>query len=507
MTIVQAIILGVVQGLTEFLPISSTAHLVIVPRILGWELDPELSFVFDVLVQLGSILAVIAYFWSDWCKMFRAVTLSLWKRDPSSTEDVRLVWLIVLATIPAVICGLMFKEGFQEMLGNSRGVALLLLGTAALLTIGERVSIKSHRELTGLSWIDALMIGLFQALAILPGISRSGSTVVGGLFRGLKRPSAARFSFLMAVPVMLGAAVFTGSELLASEAVGEYLLVIVVGFVVAAAVGFLSIHWMLEYLARHSLHGFAVYCTVVALIVLLSGCGSSATPTAFHKMRIGVTPSTQAIARAWVGSSERADNATIELAKYSSNRRLLKAVASGGVAAGIVMHYSSEMSLDQSLYPTPLALTSLMVLVHPSNPVQELSGKQVQSIYSGTVVDWSELGGSNGAIQVLCREDGSDARLVFDAVVMKDRIPITTAVVMPGDDAMAAYVARTPQAIGYGWIASASQDVKTVVVGESLVTPVQAVTYAQPSGVLREWLSWVQAGGQDVLLPGFTPLP
>ncbi|MCC7358836.1 MAG: undecaprenyl-diphosphatase UppP [Anaerolineales bacterium] len=270
MTIFQAILLGLVQGLTEFIPVSSSAHLVLVPWLLGWQFPAGAKFVFDVLVQLGTLAAVIVYFWKDLWAIAVAVLQGLARGKPWGTPEARLGWLVVLATIPAVVLGLLFKDFFEAAFGSPTGTAALLLVTAAALVLAERVG-RGAREVTSIKWLDALLIGLAQAVAILPGVSRSGATISAGRALGLARPAAARFSFLMSVPVMVGAGVVAAKDLLDMPNFGGYVLPIGLAMVVAAVVGFVCIRWLLSYLGRGSLYGFAVYCAAAGLGCLAWG--------------------------------------------------------------------------------------------------------------------------------------------------------------------------------------------------------------------------------------------
>lgn len=270
MSILQAALLGLIQGLTEFLPVSSSAHLVLVPWLLGWQFDEKAKFVFDVLVQNGTLVAVILYFWKDIWYITRAVVEGLLKRQPLGTADARLGWFIVVATIPAVVLGLAFKDFFEATFADPIATALQLLVTAALLIFAERYG-KRERDLAQMTWLDSLLIGLMQALAILPGISRSGATMAGGLARHYQRPAAARFSFLMSIPVMLGAGVVALKDLLEIPNFTEYLLPVGVGFTVAAIVGYASIAWLLSFVRQRSFYGFAVYCVLVSVACLAFG--------------------------------------------------------------------------------------------------------------------------------------------------------------------------------------------------------------------------------------------
>ena len=268
MTLIQAIILGIIQGLTEFLPISSSAHLVITPYLLGWEIPAEAEFIFDVLVQMGTLVAVIAYFWKDLVEIAGGFLSALWERKPFKTPPARLGWYIILATLPAVLIGLFIKDQVEAAFASPVAVAGFLLVTAFILYIAERFG-KRTVKLAGMNWRDSLVIGCFQVLSLFPGVSRSGSTITGGMLRGLDRPDAARFSFLMSIPAMLGAGLIATLDLLEMPNFADQVPGLVAGFLAAAVVGYLSIRWLLGYLTRRSLNVFAVYCVIAAAVVLL----------------------------------------------------------------------------------------------------------------------------------------------------------------------------------------------------------------------------------------------
>ncbi len=268
MSFFQSLILGVVQGVTEFLPISSTAHLILVPWLVGWKFDPGVAFVFDVLLQLGTVAAVIAYFWKDLTEIARATLSGLLSRRPLATEKARLGWLIVLATVPAVIVGLAFKPFFESLHRNPIAVAGILTLGAALIVVTEKIGRRS-RGFDSITWRDALIIGASQSLALLPGVSRSAATICGGMLCHLERPSAARFSFLMSVPVLIAAAVLAVKDLVELPGFGAYLPPLAAGFLASAVVGFASIHWLLTYLARHPMNLFAGYRVVFGAVCFL----------------------------------------------------------------------------------------------------------------------------------------------------------------------------------------------------------------------------------------------
>jgi undecaprenyl-diphosphatase len=267
MTILQSIILGIIQGLTEFLPISSSAHLVITPYLLGWTIPAQEGFTFDVLVQLGTLVAVIAYFRHDLWSILRAVFVGIVNRRPFSEPMARLGWLLVLATLPAIIAGVFFKDLVEQAFGSPLAAALFLLVTAALLVVAERIGHRT-RQLEAVNWKDALVVGLFQAISLLPGVSRSGATISGGMIRDLDRPTAARFSFLMSVPVFLGAGALAVVDLIKLPDAFMQVPALVAGFITSMVAGYLSIRWLLGYLAKRSLYSFAIYCVALCLLVI-----------------------------------------------------------------------------------------------------------------------------------------------------------------------------------------------------------------------------------------------
>ncbi len=270
MTFLQSILLGIVQGLTEFLPISSSAHLVIIPYLLGWQIPATEAFIFDVLVQVASLVAVIAYFWKDLVTIVRSVIEGLIRKQPFKEPAARLGWLIVLATIPAGLIGLALKDVVEQAFVSPLALAFFLLVTAGFLVVAERMGRRVH-SLEQVDWKDALWIGLAQAVSIFPGVSRSGATISGGMGRGLERPAAARFAFLMSIPIMLAAGLLAGKDLATASGFGAMLGVFIPGLIASAIVSYFAIRWLLRYLLRHSLYVFAAYCAILAIVILLVG--------------------------------------------------------------------------------------------------------------------------------------------------------------------------------------------------------------------------------------------
>jgi undecaprenyl-diphosphatase len=270
MTPVEAIVYGLIQGATEYIPVSSTAHLLIAPWLFGWA---EPSTAFDVLVQLGTLGAVMLYLRRDLIDIVRSTVRGLLSRRPLVDEHATRGWMIVVATIPAVVFGLLFDKAIDESMGDARAVFVQLVVNGVLLAGAELLGQRQRAQGGGraLTWPMAVAIGFGQALAIVPAISRSGATIATALVCGVNRGEAARFSFLMSIPVMLGAGVLKGAKLVRHQPEvlqreGQGLLI---AFVVAAVVGFVVIAWLQGFLRRHTLYGFAAWCVVVGLLGLL----------------------------------------------------------------------------------------------------------------------------------------------------------------------------------------------------------------------------------------------
>lgn len=263
MNLFQAFFLGIVQGLTEFIPVSSTAHLLISQSIFDLPAG-EAMFSFLVIVQLGTLVSLFAFYWRDLLAIARA-TLDF--RHP--TPERNLGFYIVVATIPALVVGFFLNHMVEELFDRPMlQASIRLFSAAALLTFAEFFS-KKNRGLDSMSWYDALFVGVMQVIAVFPGASRSGTTISGGMLLGLDRPSAARFAFLMSVPVMLAAGGFKILDVFQMTNTRELLPSLVVGFVTAAVVGWFAIKWLIDYLSRRSLYVFAIYCAIAGTIVLV----------------------------------------------------------------------------------------------------------------------------------------------------------------------------------------------------------------------------------------------
>jgi undecaprenyl-diphosphatase len=266
---IQALIMGLVQGLTEFLPVSSSGHLILVPWLFGWK-DPFIdSLAFSVMLHMGTLLALLVYFWRDWLKLIPAGLATIRDRSFKGDPDRKMAWLIAVATIPAILVGPIFNDTVEAWVREPARVALMLCVGAAILWLADRWGSKT-REMGSLTFRGAFGIGVAQVLALVPGISRSGISISAGLFQGLNREAAARFSFLMATPVVAGAGLWEARKILTHQAgVNPSAHLILIGFVAAAVSGLLAIHFMLEFLKRQPLTIFVVYRVVAAVIVFI----------------------------------------------------------------------------------------------------------------------------------------------------------------------------------------------------------------------------------------------
>ncbi|HYO67077.1 MAG TPA: undecaprenyl-diphosphate phosphatase [Archangium sp.] len=264
MSLLQAIVLGLVQGLTEFLPISSTAHLRIVPELLGW---PDPGAAYSAVIQLGTVAAVLIYFRHDIVTLLRAFFQGLVRRQPFATTDSRLAWFVLIGTLPIGICGLAFKKTIEGSLRSLYVISGSLIVLALILFVVERLA--SHkRTLDDMRWRDGLIVGLWQALALIPGSSRSGTTITGALSLGLRREDAARYSFLLSIPATSLAGIFELQHLLeATERPST--MALVTGTLVAFASGWAAIAWLLSYLRKRSTLIFIVYRVVLGVVLLV----------------------------------------------------------------------------------------------------------------------------------------------------------------------------------------------------------------------------------------------
>jgi undecaprenyl-diphosphatase len=279
--IYQVVVLAIVQGLAEFIPVSSSGHLIIVRRLLGWnELSPAHELTFDVALHFGTLLSVLFYFRRTWIQIIRAALGGKVVRfseaggtDQNLTADEQreerlLLWFLAIATIPGAIAGKLLEHSAEDYFREHIFlIAGALIVVALLMWWGEKVG-ELRKSLTGINFADALIVGCAQAFALIPGVSRSGSTITAGLFRNMTREAAVRFSFLLSTPLIAGAALLKAHELRKEGLPAEMHMPFLVGVLVSAVVGYMAIAWLIRYLQSNSLKVFIVYRIVVGVIVI-----------------------------------------------------------------------------------------------------------------------------------------------------------------------------------------------------------------------------------------------
>ncbi len=269
MGLIEAVLLGIVQGLTEFLPVSSSGHLVLLSSLLGVE---EPTLVFDILLHFGTLVAVFIVFWSDIVSLVKGAWRIIsqpnkWRRLAEDDPDARIVLSILLGTIPVVIVGFLLQDLVSKLFNAPVFAGYMLLITGTILFVSEKAS-KTQKAPDKITLQDGFIIGLGQAVAILPGISRSGTTIAVGLLRGLRREEVAKFSFLLSIPAILGSQVLGVVELLATESITTPYWIMAVGTLVSAITGFFAIKLLLQLVRKNRLLIFAYYTWFVGLIVV-----------------------------------------------------------------------------------------------------------------------------------------------------------------------------------------------------------------------------------------------
>jgi undecaprenyl-diphosphatase len=267
--LVQALVMGITQGLTEFLPVSSSGHLIVVPFLLGFH-DPFIdSLAFSVLLHVATLVALLIYFRADWLRLIPAGLAALRDRSLHGDPDRRLAWLLAVATVPAVIAGILLNDVIESNVRSPQQVAVMLAVGAAILWLADRAG-QHAKAVEQVTFPVAFGIGVAQAFALVPGISRSGMSISAGLFAGLTREAAARFSFLMATPVIAGAGIWEAIKLIRGEGGVEVAIgPLAVGMIAALVSGLLAIELTLRYLRSHPVTIFVAYRLVLAAVVLV----------------------------------------------------------------------------------------------------------------------------------------------------------------------------------------------------------------------------------------------
>lgn len=266
MTIVSSMLLGIIQGLTEFLPISSSGHLILFHDILNWQTADDLAF--DVFLHWGTLVALVIYFYKDIIRYIKAFLKSFVSWNLKTDLDQRLSWLILISMIPAVIAGLFLNDIIDQLFRNIISVAFFLIIVGVIFLLVERYCVK-NMNLTSLTWGKALLLGVAQAIALIPGVSRSGATISTGLVLNLNREEAARFSFLMSIPIVFAAGAKKAWDMKDLVLSTADFFVYLVGFLASVIIGYLAIKFLLNYLKNHSLNIFAYYRIILGIVILI----------------------------------------------------------------------------------------------------------------------------------------------------------------------------------------------------------------------------------------------
>jgi len=505
MTLLQAILLGIIQGITEFLPISSSAHLVLTPYLLGWQLDQDFIFSFNVLVQVGTLAAVIAYFRDDLWIIAKEMVTGIIKGKPFAEIPARTGYFVLLATIPAGIVGLLAKDVIAAAFNSPRATSLFLIGTAALLIISEKFG-KRDRDLEDMGTIDAIWIGLFQALSVFPGISRSGSTITGGMTRHFDRKTAGQFAFLMSIPIMLAAGSLEAFDLLSMEGLARFLPVLLAGFAAAAVSGFLAIRWLLRYISQHSLLPFAVYCVLLGAgtfsLTLTSPRGPSANFQPIDTEAIAIVafdPDLKWMLPIMVDCQQKEGDFQAVYQEKSWKSNIYSTV-------DVYMSLGEQEGMGRFAYL--LGEDEVIPVVHPGLSISNMPDQLIRDIFSGSISTWDEVfnscrdcfdqgfQGDSQAIQVYGYSNQSMIARVFSASYLKAGPAGVNIRLAPGAEAMREMVSMDQNALGYlprSWV---NDSINAVLRGnnpeKSAFLPIIATSQVEPQNSMKAWLACVQ---------------
>jgi undecaprenyl-diphosphatase len=507
MTFLQSIILGIIQGLTEFLPISSSAHLVLIPHLLGWDLNDEFVFPFNVLVQAGTLVAVIVYYRQDLLEIITSVVKGIRNRRLFEEEPARIGWLAVLATIPAGLIGFLFKDQVEAAFSSPSLTAVFLFLTAGLLILAEFAG-KKTRELGELRWLDALWIGFFQVLSIFPGVSRSGSTITGGMTRNFDRKPAGQFAFLLAIPILAAAGLLGLLDLFELENLTDYLPLMAVGFIVSGMVGYLAIRWLIAYISNNSLLPFAGYCLILgAGSLLLFGLPEPTQapttaalmpePSEVETYQVSIEPDLEWLLPAMNACQQEADNLDILFGQ--------EAVSDSSVLTDdVFIAYGEIQNLSDSVFQ--IGSDSLALASHPSLSLEDASSDLAAMIFSSNQKTWAE-------VREYCVECFSSASQSGDIVLFVypsetrlrqatvELLPAgfhfaSTALIAPGARQVRESLSADPNAVGFlprKWLNSSVKEIHlTGTVGSTPQIPILAYTANHFDETLADWLICVQ---------------
>ena len=505
MTLLQAIILGIIQGVTEFLPISSSAHLVLFPHFLGWSFPQEIAFSFNVIVQLGTLTAVIIYYWSELFAIIKAFLSGIIKKDPFSEPRSRLAWLLALATLPGVLSGFFLKDAVEMVFGSPAMTAFFLFGTAFLIIVGEFIG-KRNRTIESMKWLDAVFIGLFQAISIFPGISRSGSTITGAMMRNIKRQDASRFSFLMAIPIMLGAGAVSVIDLIKSQTLYTSLLPISIGFISAGITGFFAIRWLISFISRNNFLPFAIYCILLGAVTL--GL-SILNPQKFEQQKydnpdysVSVTfsPEIKPFITLAAPCNSTLNQGSIDLFSEADGYQSI-------ITSDVVISYEN---IHETLpFHFKLGAENLVFAVSNLNPLKSLTKPLLVRILTGDLSKWGLLESEcpecfeqsldpvweEKSIAVWIYNEGNIFQQILRKNLLGDAFASADAYISPGPEQMFQALSIDQAAIGFlpkSWQGIGLHTIQINEILDQMHVSIFASTHSMPSGLLQNWLLCVQ---------------
>jgi len=513
MTFLQAIILGIIQGITEFLPISSSAHLVLFPYLLNWDIPSEQVFPFDVLIQIGTLFSVIYYYREDLWNIIRKMAKGLLNHHPFAEVEARIGWLTLLASIPASIIGILTKPLVQSAFNNPSITAFFLFITAGLLVAGETLS-KRSREIDELNWTDALWIGAFQILSIFPGISRSGSTIAGGMTRGLKRKPAGQFAFLLSIPIMSAAGVVGILDLVKVDHFSNFLPILASGFLTAAIVGYFSISWLIRYISHNSLLPFAGYCLFLgagslilfALNPTTSFNAQEAQITSQFNQKVyqvGFNPDLEWLLPTMHDCQQKIGEVEILYIPQPADLE-----ESDSIEA--MISYAANTTTPNHQYQ--IGINTLYVAAHPSQPLQALTPVMVNGIFSGNIRNWEELWNScptcfsknppavQNALKIWVLPEDNILSHSFMEFSLQNPIA-SHAQIAPNAKFLRQIIASDADAIGYltsGWLDDAVRGITVMDErGEYIEIPITISMHNEPDEKLTQWIICLQTELSD----------
>lgn len=270
----QAIVLGIVEGITEFLPISSTGHLTIVEKLMGMKIDDPSVVAFTAVIQIGAILAAVIYFWSDIWRILQACWCGLWWKRARRKFDYKYGWAIIIGSIPIAVVGLLFKHEVETVLRSLWFVAIGLIGWSVVMWLADNRAVKNKRDEAGTNWKDTLAIGMGQCLSLIPGVSRSGATISVGLFRGFDRVSVTKLSFFLGIPALMAAGLLEVVTKYKHISGGVGWTSTIIATAVSFVVGYMAVSWLLKFIQSNNFRSFIIYRFALGLVIIgLLGAG------------------------------------------------------------------------------------------------------------------------------------------------------------------------------------------------------------------------------------------